>query len=473
MQPIAQAQGVTEPASGRNVEARSPVLMARTSRLSYWMMILGTARLVTAVGDYGRDYLDLAAWWHFSLSEIGSFLREHPLAIVIGSGWPLFLGILLRRSLNRGFVIAAAVTFFILSLGGISNLVTAACFRTGSFTVWIGSFPVPRSALVQPTLAAGLRGMLGSAQLALELATACMAWRLARSWNDHRAADIAEKGTRRGLYGRLAVYFSVAFLFLNVRQPVWSAYLGMLNQSSVVRNFVLSNDVDRGSQAASFDRLTPAARRRFDFQMALSSAQRLAAGNHVTEAKGVYLRMIASEEQVRQEGRGNESSNRDLALALNNLAWMLCTCENPSMREPQQAVGLARRAVELADEEGSYWNTLGVACCRVGDWEGASKALQRSMELRGAGEGDSYDWFFLALIDASTNHRAEGREWYDRAVHWSQETRPGDVELFRFQTEAADALGLPRPAAPVATAQPRPAVRASRPALIHRRHRRA
>ena len=72
----------------------------------------------------------------------------------------------------------------------------------------------------------------------------------------------------------------------------------------------------------------------------------------------------------------------------------------------------------LAGDGGMYWNTLGVAYFRVQDWDEATKALGRSMELRSDGKGDSYDWFFLAMIHARKDQKEEGRQWYDRAVAW-------------------------------------------------------
>jgi hypothetical protein len=68
------------------------------------------------------------------------------------------------------------------------------------------------------------------------------------------------------------------------------------------------------------------------------------------------------------------------------------------------------------------------------------------MELRS--QGDSFDWFFLALIELKLGHKDLAADWYEKAVVWFHQTRPEDRELYRFQTEAAEALGLPKPALP-------------------------
>ncbi len=136
-----------------------------------------------------------------------------------------------------------------------------------------------------------------------------------------------------------------------------------------------------------------------------------------------------------------------LTRALNNLAWILATCEDSSLRKPSEAVAYARRAVKLAPDEGTYWNTLGAAYFRVQNRDEARRALKRSMKLRG-GEGDAFDWFFLAMIDAQQGRREQAREWYNRAVAWFHDGHEFDGELYRFQVEAADFLGLPRPPVP-------------------------
>jgi tetratricopeptide (TPR) repeat protein len=87
-----------------------------------------------------------------------------------------------------------------------------------------------------------------------------------------------------------------------------------------------------------------------------------------------------------------------------------------------------------------------VAYFRLEAWDEALSALYRSMELRD--EGDSTDWFFLAMIHRRLGHKERAREWFDKAVQWSRRYRPGDEELYRFEVEAAEALGLPKPERP-------------------------
>ncbi len=454
---ILETDGSLEEAVGQDVVPEQELLAIRLLRLSSWMTILGTVRLVAALGDFFSSFLDFAPSWNPSLSVITGFFRENSLAILLGSAWPLIVGLSLRKTASRGFLVAGAVTFFVLSLGGILNLLAAIYLRSGNSMLSIGSFTSTRASLLHLNPAAVIRALMGAVQLTLEMATAVAAWGLSRSVPRHPASKSAAAGeSRRGLVGRLAIYLSLAFIVLNVRQPFWTGYLAVLNQSNLFRQFVLNND-GRHSHSHPSGLLAPQGPRTdANLQMSASIADQLAASNRIWEAKQAYLQVITKAESIGQ-GPENRGTRRYVqARALNNLAWLLSTCEGVELREPEQALSCARKAVELAGDERTYWNTLGVAYYRVQNWDEATKALGRSMELSENGEGDAYDWFFLAMIHARKKHKEEGRRWYDRAFASYLKTRPGDRELYRFQVEAADALGIPRPSAPMAQAQSRP-----------------
>ena len=325
-----------EKAAGQDELSEQEALAIRFRRLSSWTTILGTVRLVSALGDYGSSFLDVSPSWHPSLGVIARFFQDTPLAVLLGSGWPLILGLLLRKTASRGFLVAGAVTFFILSLGGFLNLLPAMYLRSSDSMVPIGSFAITRASLWHLNLVATIRALMGTVQLTLELATAVSAWGLAQSLRSYPASKSAEAGeSHRGLYGRLAIYFSLAFLVLNVRQPVWSTYLAVLNQSNRLRQFVLKNDVKDSSSHRSGLFASPGPRPVGDFQMLLSSAYRLAASNQVSEAKKVYLRIITMAELIGHAPEHGGTGKHQQSLALNNLAWMLATCEDIHLREPE------------------------------------------------------------------------------------------------------------------------------------------
>jgi serine/threonine protein kinase/Flp pilus assembly protein TadD len=124
----------------------------------------------------------------------------------------------------------------------------------------------------------------------------------------------------------------------------------------------------------------------------------------------------------------------------NQLAWQLATCPDLKLRDPARALQAAKTAVKLAPREGNFWNTLGVAHYRAGDWREAIAAIQKSMDLRK--EGDPGDWFFLALAHARLGEKDKARKWYDQAVRWMDEKQSKNPELLRFQAEAAEVLKI-------------------------------
>ena len=123
------------------------------------------------------------------------------------------------------------------------------------------------------------------------------------------------------------------------------------------------------------------------------------------------------------------------------MAWLLTTCPDRSVWNPDRAIEYATKAVAIAPKEGMYWNTLGVAQYRAGQFNEAITTLTKSMELRSG--GDAFDWFFLAMAQWQLNNKDEARTWYDKAVEWTEKNKPGDEELLRFRAEAAELLEIP------------------------------
>lgn len=130
----------------------------------------------------------------------------------------------------------------------------------------------------------------------------------------------------------------------------------------------------------------------------------------------------------------------DNAWLHDRLAWLLANRPEARLRDPKQAVQLAKRAVVLAPHDGDYWCTLGVAHYRAENWKEAIAALRKSME-RGQG-GDGKDWFFLAMAHWQLGEKDKARAWYDRAVPCLDRNPPDVEELRRFRAEAAERLGL-------------------------------
>jgi eukaryotic-like serine/threonine-protein kinase len=130
----------------------------------------------------------------------------------------------------------------------------------------------------------------------------------------------------------------------------------------------------------------------------------------------------------------------------NSLAWYLATSADTKLRDPGRAVQLAKRAVELAPTESSYWNTLGTARYRAGDWRGAIEALKKSEELQ-PGRQKGFDAPFLAMAHWQLGEHDEARNWYGEAVKWMEENKEplgprSKAELHRFRNEAEELLKI-------------------------------
>ena len=144
----------------------------------------------------------------------------------------------------------------------------------------------------------------------------------------------------------------------------------------------------------------------------------------------------------------------------NNLAWRMATGP-AALRDPEQALVLARKAVALAPGTAIYLNTLGVAQYRAEQFAEAITTLEKSLAA-GKGQSDAFDLFFLAMARHKLGQIDRARANLDRALRWRREhpnpAGPGwSQELNMFQAEAEELLNAalpPLPADPFAPDQP-------------------
>jgi tetratricopeptide (TPR) repeat protein len=427
----------------QNPISSSAVPQQRLLELSSWMMVLGTIRWICSIADSVAAYLETFRPGLGLAARFSLLVQENNPIFVLSMVWPLLLALALRRTRWPELLWAAGITFLILSIEGVLEI-TVGWNQGPERWYTVGSFHVSRHAFLQPSLMDVVLGLVGVSQLLLELWTAVRAIQLALQTQAlPSVAPDKQSGARRARFGRLAVYTSLAYLVLMIRLPVWSAYLEVLDRSRLVREFILQNDLRRVHSTRLLGRSSsPDEVRSQEFQVLLGEALQAWQMGRFLHAKETYLQLAAMVEQM-SEGTGSARVRGEFSQALNNLAWLLATCPEVNLRNSKDAVDYARRAVEMSSNQGMYWNTLGVAYYRAGDFEEAKTALYRSMELRN--EGDSFDWFFLALIHSKQGHKSRATEWYDKAVEWSHQHQPGDDELYRFQVEAAEELGFPRP----------------------------
>jgi predicted Zn-dependent protease len=136
-------------------------------------------------------------------------------------------------------------------------------------------------------------------------------------------------------------------------------------------------------------------------------------------------------------------SPRANAQQYNNLAWRLAT-GLVALRDPEQALVLARKAVALTPGTAIYLNTLGVALYRTGHYAEAIATLEKSLAVS-KGESDAFDLFFLAMARHKLGQIADARADFNCAILWRREhpnlQEPNwSEDLDAFHAEAQEVL---------------------------------
>jgi hypothetical protein len=106
------------------------------------------------------------------------------------------------------------------------------------------------------------------------------------------------------------------------------------------------------------------------------------------------------------------------------------------------------KATELRPNCGVYWNTLGAAYYRAGDFTAAVAALDHASSCDNGGQ--VFNHVFLAMAHAGLGDQEQSRRWLDLAIHEKEKDYPGHSELTRFCSEARSlvAVGIDASAAP-------------------------
>ncbi len=129
---------------------------------------------------------------------------------------------------------------------------------------------------------------------------------------------------------------------------------------------------------------------------------------------------------------------RDLCAAnLNDLAWLQVANEPTSPTDDERSILLAEEAVTMVGDHAPFWNTLGIARYRRGDYYKAIHALSRSVSLSPDG-GNAFDFYYLALANHALGYITPATDWLDRGEIWSQQHPDMTSILARVQTEVAD-----------------------------------
>ena len=125
------------------------------------------------------------------------------------------------------------------------------------------------------------------------------------------------------------------------------------------------------------------------------------------------------------------------------LAWWYVT--GPAkLHAPAKALPPAEKAVRQAPGDSNARNTLGVVYYRLGRYERALVALERSLR-ESKGTKAPFNLLFLALCHARLGDPAQAQDCYDRALRWLQDhwdglTAQEREELDAFKAEARPVL---------------------------------
>jgi serine/threonine protein kinase/Flp pilus assembly protein TadD len=153
--------------------------------------------------------------------------------------------------------------------------------------------------------------------------------------------------------------------------------------------------------------------------------------------QGKWAEAIAALKAAARLGPGEDRIHRDLAR-------LLATCPEPSLRDPPRAVEAARKAAELGPPTVATFEALGFAEYRAGNYQASIAALEKAIALlpKYRQGGDAWQGFFLAMAHWQLGHRDEAKTWYDRAARWMDQNPVTSPQLFSFQAEATDLLGI-------------------------------
>ena len=137
--------------------------------------------------------------------------------------------------------------------------------------------------------------------------------------------------------------------------------------------------------------------------------------------------------------RGLKLAGDDPSL-LNNLAWSLALQPGAPPRESAEAIELAKHAIEGKPNEGAFWNTLGLAYLRAGQWPLATDAVKKSIEMRPHG-GDASDRIMMAMICWRQGKKEAALDWYVQALDRLASDRQPDRAVLALRAEAQQLLG--------------------------------
>ena len=152
------------------------------------------------------------------------------------------------------------------------------------------------------------------------------------------------------------------------------------------------------------------------------------------ELKGVPEEAITRYREAAAVFRKHLKLNPDDGEVQCHLVWVLAMCPDCDLRDPHEALELAKAAAKRGQRDENTWNSLGIAHYRMGDWQDSIDAVCKEMKLP-QGDDEGFQRFLLAMAEWQLGSHQAARDWYAKGAEW-METNPSDGATIRFRREA-------------------------------------
>jgi tetratricopeptide (TPR) repeat protein len=375
----------------------------------------------------------LAAVWRagsLDFSSLGRYVHLRDQPEVLLAVWPVLLALFLWRTGWPQLLAAAALALLALGLSDLTQAVLGQQFTVGVDGFWRAA-GLPRT---QALVLMALRGLI-------TVGTAIAIVRIRRPWKRIARRERGTSSQPPAIAGRLCLLLSAILFVAAVGRIGWIGFTQVALRDPQIRWAVAAVPPARPAKPGVTGKIDPEQQRVNEALSLIDQADVNHAQGKFAEARRLFSRGLNALNEEPPDEQLKERADLGRARGLNNLAWLLCTCPDETFWNSEQAVTFSRKAVELSPREANYWNTLGVALFRAGEFEEARTALEKSMSL--ADGGGPHDWLFLAQIEASLDHPNEARRWFDRSEKFLIENGARLEEIGRFYAEAAEILGAP------------------------------
>ena len=124
-----------------------------------------------------------------------------------------------------------------------------------------------------------------------------------------------------------------------------------------------------------------------------------------------------------------------------HLARLLVLVPDRPRSDYEKGLVHAQKAIESAPKDGYGYGTLALAEYRLGHWDASLAAGEKALAMPNG--GDALNLLTLALAHWQKNEKGRARDWFDKAVAFTNQHAPDDPELHRFMSEVTALLGQP------------------------------